>query len=394
MKKQVICFVLMALMLLTVCAAAETGAGALTWDELDAWSQSYKDRAMQTQPLNDPTEEAAYSEDGYAFIYEFATLYMDRPEMTADAVLLGLVVTDPEEIAPHDTRVDLLSSEIIDAYYHENPDLDGDSSFAALYVSNALPEEAVWGWVQRDGQRIMTIQYAVHEQPATGGEGYTDAGLIYTIQDNLVAAIRAYGLNSRMTEAEVRENLAEVEQVAATTGYAQVPVSYTGTDLDMFDRDDLIFSGMDFLSLTPEEAEERFGAAREDLWMEDEGEYLRTMEFERCTMTFVYNAKKQNPVLEVMTIDMDGMEGPRAVRIGDTLSSVLNRFRHSEGGWDGTVEVLYGVSGQAPYGMAEYGDDATANLYYTLKTENGRTISLYMYFEQMYLSEITLYDIE
>lgn len=392
MQKRLICLVMTLFLLLGAAfALAENEAGALTWEELETWALSYKTRAMQSVPLNDPTEAAAWSEDGYAFIYEFATLYMDRPEMTEEAVLRGVVITDAEEIAPRGTRIDNLSGEVLAAYYNENPDLDGDSSFAALYLSDLMPDGAAWGWVQRDGQRLMTIQYAVHEQLATGGEGYTDAGLIYTIQDNLVVAIRAYGLDSRMSAADVGETIAEVAQVAAATGYAQVPVSYVGTDLDPFDRDDLIFSGMDFLSIDPDEAEAVFGAAREDHWMEDEDSYLRTMEFASCTMTFVYNARKQDPRLEIMTIDMDGMEGPRAVRIGDTLSSVLCRFRYGEGEWDGMIEMLYGAKDQAPYGMAEYGDDASASLYYAMKDGSGRTIQLYMFFEQMYLSEITLY---
>ena len=396
MQKRLICLVMTLVQML--CAlpslAEDNGAGALTWEELEAWAASYKARAMESQPLNDPTEEAAFSEDGYAFIYEFAMLYMDRPEMTEDAVLRGIVITDPEETAPRGTRVDYLASEVLGAYYNENPELDGDSSFAALYLADAMPDGAEWGWVQRDGQRLMTIQYAVHEQLATGGEGYTDAGLIYTIQDNLVAAVRAYGLDARVSESDVRTTLLEVQQVAETTGYAQVPSSYVGTDLEAFQRDDLIFAGMDFLDVTPEEAEALFGAAREDHWMEDEGAYLRTMEFASCSMTFLYDAKKENPVLEVLTIDMDGMEGPRAVRIGDTFSSVLCRFRYGEGEFDGFTEALYGQMDAAPYGMAEYGDDASATLYYAMKADNGRTIQLYMPFEQMFLSEITLYYID
>lgn len=396
MQKRLICLAIMLVMMLFALPslAEDNGAGALTWEELETWAASYKARALESQPLNDPTEEAAFSEDGYAFIYEFAMLYMDRPEMTEDAVIRSIVVTDPEEVAPRGTRVDYLASEVLNAYYNENPALDGDSSFAALYLADTMPDEALWGWVQRDGQRLMTIQYAVHEQLATGGEGYTDAGLIYTIQDNLVAAIRAYGLDARVSENDVRDTLAEVQQVAATTGYAQVPTSYVGTDLEAFNRDDLIFAGVDFLALTPEEAEDVFGAAREDHWMEDEGAYLRTMEFASCSMTFMYDAKKQNPVLEVMTIDMDGMEGPRAVRIGDTFSSVLCRFRYGEGEFDGFTEALYGQMDAAPYGMAEYGDDASATLYYAMKADNGRTIQLYMPFEQMFLSEITLYYID
>lgn len=393
MKKCVALFLALMMVLSLTTAVAESDADALDYDELMDWAEGFKTRALAAgAPLNDPTEEAAYTEDGYAFVYDFATLYMDRPEMTADSVLQAVVVYSPEEQGPRGTGVDQLSSEVLNAFYNENDDLQGDSSFAALYVSDTMPAGALWGWVQRDGQRIETIQYAVHEQLSSGGDGYTDCGLVYTLSDNLVAAIRAYGLNETISADEVRSNLDAVQEVSEKTEYAQVPTSINGSELGMFDRDDLIFSGLDFLSLTPEEAEARLGAAQEDDWMEDEGAYLRSMEFASCTMTFSYDAQKQNPVLEMLSIDMDGLEGPRCVRIGDTLSSVISRFRNGEGDYDGVSrEVLYGDGENAPYGLAEYGDDATAGLWYAAKLEDGRTVVLSMSFEQMYLSDITLY---
>ena len=393
MKKCVALFLALMMVLSLTTAVAESDADALDYDELMNWAEGFKTRALAAgAPLNDPTEETAYTEDGYAFVYDFATLYMDRPEMTADSVLQAVVVYSPEEQGPRGTGVDQLSSEVLNAFYNENDDLQGDSSFAALYVSDTMPAGALWGWVQRDGQRIETIQYAVHEQLSSGGDGYTDCGLVYTLSDNLVAAIRAYGLNETISADEVRSNLDAVQEVSEKTEYAQVPTSINGSELEMFDRDDLIFSGLDFLSLTPEEAEARLGAAQEDDWMEDEGAYLRSMEFASCTMTFSYDAQKQNPTLEMLSIDMDGLEGPRCVRIGDTLSSVISRFRNGEGDYDGVSrEVLYGDGENAPYGLAEYGDDATAGLWYAAKLEDGRTVVLSMSFEQMYLSDITLY---
>ena len=393
MKKCVALFLALMMALSLTTAVAESDADALDYDELMDWAEGFKTRALAAgAPLNDPTEEAAYTEDGYTFVYDFATLYMDRPEMTADSVLQAVVVYSPEEQGPRGTGVDQLSSEVLNAFYNENNDLQGDSSFAALYVSDTMPAGALWGWVQRDGQRIETIQYAVHEQLSSGGDGYTDCGLVYTLSDNLVAAIRAYGLNETISADEVRSNLDAVQEVSEKTEYAQVPTSINGSELEMFDRDDLIFSGLDFLSLTPEEAEARLGAAQEDDWMEDEGAYLRSMEFASCTMTFSYDAQKQNPTLEMLSIDMDGLEGPRCVRIGDTLSSVISRFRNGEGDYDGVSrEVLYGDGENAPYGLAEYGDDATAGLWYAAKLEDGRTVVLSMSFEQMYLSDITLY---
>lgn len=394
MLKRLLCLLVAMMMLCPAlpALAEDGGESALDWEELIQWAESYKERAMNAQPMNDPTEAAAYSEDGYAFIYDFATLYMDRPEMTEESVLKNLVITTADEEGPRGTCIDMLSGDVLTRYYNENERLEGDEGFATLYVSDTMPSGALWAWVQRDGQRIMTIQYAVHEQLSTGGDGYTDAGLVYTIQDNLVAAIRAYGLDSRVEEEDVQNNLNAVEDVMEKTDYAQAPVSYIGTDLTAFGEEDLSFAGISFLTVTPEEAVAVLGECREDSWMEDDtGEYLRTMEFADCEITFVYDSNKENPRADMITIDMDGMEGPRYVRVGDTFSSVLTRFRYGEGVYEGTTEILYGQENQAPCGIAEYGEDASATLRYLTRVSDGRDVMMYMEFELMSLKEILIY---
>ena len=394
MQKRLFCL-LCALVMAALClpVLAEDAGDALTLEELEAWVESYKERALAAEPMNDPKEAAALSEDGYAFIYDFATLYMDRPEMTEDSVVRNLVVTAPEELGPRGTCIDMQPTEVLAAFYNENPSLAGDRGFAALYVSNMMPAGAQWAWVQRDGQRILTIQYAIQEQAATGGDGYTDAGLIYTVQDDLVVAIRAYGLDSRIEARSVQENVDAVQQVAEESFYSQVPTSLVGTDLEAFNREDLHFEDVDFLTLTPEQAEAALGACQEDAWMEDDtGEFIRTMEFPACEITFIYDAQKQNPRVDMLSIDMDSMEGPRCVRLGDTVSSVLNRFRHGEGEFDGVSrEALYGTEGTGSWGVAEYGTDASCTLRYGFPTEGDQQVVLHLYFRQMYLSEILLY---
>jgi len=393
MMKRLFCLML-ALVLLPILPAfaEESAAGSLELKELQEWAASYKAKALEIQPLNDPTAPEALSEDGYAFIYEFATLYMDRPEMTEDSVLKNLVVFDPTQEGPRGTKVDMFTDEVLAAFYTENEELDGDAGFATLYVSDALPDGGAWAWVQRDGQRIMSIQYAVHEQLAAGGEGYTDAGLIYTIQNDLVAAIRAYGLDAVIDEATVQADLAEVKKVAAISGYTRVPVSYKGTDLTGLGEADMTFTGVDFLAMTPEEAVEVLGECREDHWMEDDtGEHIRTMEFAGCDVTFIYDAAKQNPRVDSLAITQDGMEGPRCVRVGDTFSSVLNRFRYGEGEYADLTEILYGDPETDTYGLAEYGADAAYTLRYAFKAADGRQVVLHMNFSFMELTEILLY---
>lgn len=386
---------LCALMMVALClpVLAEDTGEALTLEELEAWVESYKERALAAEPLNDPTADAAWSEDGYAFIYDFATLYMDRPEMTEDSVVRNLVIVAPDEVGPRNTYIDMQSAEVLSAFYNENPSLAGDRGFAALYVSNMMPAGAQWAWVQRDGQRILTIQYAIQELAATGGDGYTDAGLIYTVQDNLVVAIRAYGLDSRIDAQNVQENVDAVQQVADTSVYSQVPTSLEGTDLEAFNREDLHFEGVDFLTLTPEEAEAALGACQQDTWMEDDtGEFIRSMEFPACEITFIYDAQKQNPRADMIIFNMESMEGPRCVRLGDTIASVLNRFRHGEGEFDGVSrEVLYGTEGTGSWGTAEYGTDASCTIRYGYPAGDDQQVVLHLYFQQMYLSEILLY---
>ena len=85
MKKCVALFLALMMVLRLTTAVAESDADALDYDELMDWAAGLQGRGRWPPgaPLNDPTEEAAYTEDGYAFVYDFATLYMDRPEMTA-----------------------------------------------------------------------------------------------------------------------------------------------------------------------------------------------------------------------------------------------------------------------------------------------------------------------
>ena len=125
---------------------------------------------------------------------------------------------------------------------------------------------------------------------------------------------------------------------------------------------------------------------------DDDGSYLRTMDFAQCSLLYTYDSQKQNPSLEMLTIDEDGLEGPRCVRVGDTLSSVISRFYNGDGEFDGeSREILYGDGETAPYGLAEYGTDADAGLWYAVQVEDGRTVVLSISFEQMYVSDVTLY---
>ena len=391
MLKRMLCllFVFLWLPILPVMAE-ESGEDILTLDELRMWVSEYKIRALATQPLNDPTAEDSVTEDGYLFVYDFATLYMDRPEMTADSLVQALVIYSSEEEDMRGLRVDDSAETVLAAYYTENPDLVGSSEQALLYAVDVMPEGGYVGMLHRNGQRIEVIDYAVYEQPPTGGDGYSSAGILYTMTNGNVTAIRAYGLTERIQTEDVAIALEQARRIGAEATYSRVETSLIGTDLERFNSEDLIFAGMKFPALTPEDAAAAFGEPLDDMWLEDSYGYMRVMRFSSCDIVFLYDMARQIGRVKTMTIHNDQLEGPRSVRLGDTVASVINRFRNGEGETNGMTEILYGATESGEFGMMEYGTDASVVVRYGTLSDDGVPVLLYLSFDNFYLNEIIL----
>ena len=390
MKMRTLLALILALMLPCLAMAEETEADTLLMSELTEWAARYHARALESEPLNDPAE--SLTSDGYEFIYEFATLYADKPVMKADTVISAVVITAPEEEGPRGVHVDDTLTAAMAAFYNENPDLYGSRENAVIYLVDMLPECLQWAEVQRDGQRVLTVQYAVHDQLTSGGDGYTDAGLILTMQDGGVSAIRAYGLNSRITFDEVYELRARMEMASVAEDYAQVPYSYDGASLEKFTGTDLVFAGMEFTALTPDYVAMRLGDPVSDEWVQDEDGSIRTMTYPGCEFTFTCDADGNDPHIYMVLINEPGIDGPRAVCVGNTFPEVFNRFRNGEGEFDGVSrEELYGSEASGEFGVADYGSDASVTLRYGLVLEDGSRVVLHMTFTEMVLMEIMVY---
>lgn len=390
--KKMLCLLLCVLLCPVMAMADDSGASLLSCTELKAWAESYIARARTAQPLNDPA--STLTEEGYEFVYDFAILYADTPTMSADTIINAVVLNDSGENGPRGVNVGFAMAEVLAAYYTENPDLKGSYESAVLYTVDNLPESAQWGQVNRDGQRVQTIQYAVHEQMAVGGEGYSDMGVIYTMLENRVSAVRVYGLNSRVSPETVDRVMYNAMLAALAEDYVQVPFSYNGAELTVFGEEDLTFSGLDFLHMDGEAAVALLGDPMADNWVEnDDAGYIRVMTFSSCEVTFLYDQNKQGGSLYMICFTADKLEGPRAVRIGDSFASVYNRFRNGDGEFQEETdsEVLYGVENEGAYGRADYGDNASATLRYGFSLSDGRRVTLQMEFTIMELAEILLY---
>ena len=388
MMKKMLC-VLLAVLLCPVFALAEDSAGGmLTSQELMDWAKDCIDRAWNMEPANIPAESLTI--DGYEYVYEFATLYADTPVLSEDTVISTILITSDMEDGPRGVGIADGLQDVLAAYYSENPTLLGNRENAVLYAMDALPASAAWGQVLRDGQRVQTVQYAVHDQLAAGGEGYTDMGVIYTMAENRVSAVRVYGLNSRLSLEDVSGMMFTVLTDALENSYAMVPYSHNGAELTVFAEEDLTFSGIDLLTLTPDKAIEALGEPMSDQWVDNgDSGYIRKQVFQQCELTWLFNEERTQGSLYMLYISADGLEGPRAVRIGDTFSSVYSRFRNGEGVYqeDGT-EQLYGENGVGSYGKAAYGTDASATLRYGFDAADGRKVCLHMEFTLMELAEI------
>ncbi len=385
--KKLLCLVLSLLLCCLTACAEETAADTLSLDEVETLLERYHQRAMEAQPLNDPKNDL--SEEGYRFVYDFATLYADQPIMSQDTMVCTVVLTNAEEEGPRGVSVDNNINTVKDAFYSENPTWQGSYTAATLYCLNLLPSRAQWAQVHRDGQRVQTIQYAVHEQDASGSEAYSNAGVIFTVTENLVTAIRIYGGGSRIAAEEVRRVLGEVGMVSTLNAYDQKPFSYDGAELAKFDVEDLYFAGLDFLSCTPGSVMAALGQPLEDARVEDgDGGYIRTLTYEAAEFVFT-TAKGGVETIYMVDITADTLEGPRATRVGDSFASVLNRFRNGEGEYQDTVELLYGSLDGSEYGVAEYG--ANMSLRYGLTLEDGTKVTLQLPFSMMALSEVLVY---
>lgn len=393
MKMKNLLALLLVLLLPFAVMAEETEADTLLMSELTEWAARYHARALDAEPLNDPAE--SLTSDGYEFIYEFATLYADKPVMRADTVINAVVITSPEEEGPRGVQVDDMLSAAMAAFYNENPDLRGSRENAVIYLVDLLPESLQWAEVQRDGQRVLTVQYAVHDQLTSGGDGYSDAGLILTMQDGFVSAIRAYGLNSRISFDDVYELSTRMTMASLAEDYVQVPYSYDGASLEKFTGADLVVAGMDFTSLTPDYVAMRMGDPISDDWVQDGDSSIRTMVYPTCEITFTCNADGSNARVYMFLINEPGLDGPRAVCVGNTFPEVFNRFRNGEGEFDGVSrEVLYGSEESGEFGLADYGSDASVTLRYGLVLEDGSRVVLHMTFTEMVLTEIMVYMVQ
>lgn len=372
-------------------AALADSAGVLSEGELNMWLEQLKNATAAETPMNAPINEDALTDDGYAFIYSFATLYYDKPALDGESVLRAVSLTG-DYPAPRGLKIGGGQSGLIESFAWRNPTLRGDEVMAALYGSDELPRAAYWCLAQHDGGELMSVQCAVHA--SAGDARYTDAGLLFTLEDGAITGIRAYGLDALCTEADVRGNLDAVADVEAAAGGDGAAKGYTRKhDAPPFSEGDLRFGGIDALKLTEAGAERLFGkAASVERVQDDTGDTLLSASRDGLTLGYVSEGGGARERLESFSLTKDLLEGPRGLRVGASNTDEAIAAFGSDGAGrvlDGAA-VLYGDGANAPSGLLRRAGDGAAELTYTADTADGR-VTLRLSFVNDKLSELLIY---
>ena len=379
--KKLFCLLLSLMMLLSSAALAESVPvdenAALTREEIEIYLNSLGQAALTGENV-----EVVPLEEGGAQVYLDETVLVIADEsLTESSAILSAYPGENQA----DLRGIFLGStpdEVLGAYPNNNPRLNGSYYDAALFIDDALfsageKQEASAGYVLRDGQQIYMITYEVFSRQA---DGVAVSSVSYGLENGCVTSICIAVDEEILEEAEAQESIQEIAEMQEISEYFAYPVSAdNGETLAPFEREDLALRAsasdvLDFLDLTAEDLTAVFGPAPFEEWTEDsDGSLLRTLQWEGITVLLRYNAQRQFTAVDSVTINDVNVDGPRGVRVCDSLDSVINRFRHGEVLESEATVYLYGDGNTAPYGVRAYSPE-NAEVTYALSLGDGRTV--------------------
>ena len=123
MKKTLLCLLTALILCVPAAAPAESAPGPVTAEELQAFAEDIRAKALATEVLNDPSAEEARSEDGTFFQYRVARIYGEGTAFTAETPINVLVFEDSEGPVFRGTGIDSLQEEVLAAFPLDNQEL-------------------------------------------------------------------------------------------------------------------------------------------------------------------------------------------------------------------------------------------------------------------------------
>ena len=370
-----------------VCWAA-ADAEALNRNDLHAWREQ-----LLKDSLADNRYAADMREDGlFELAFDWYTLIADTQRLSSatriEGVFFEMVPDEGEEtpadirgLRPGDTVEQLLA-----AWPNENESLVGTREEAVLYQSGSLPGQASAGLLKRNGQRAESVVYSLYQMTTNG---VSLSKVTYTLTGGIIDTIEIGFDTELLTLADAQAEIAAILDVQSMTEFSAFLTNGESVAAEVFNRDDLIFSDIDFLSVTPEQLIALLGDDYAEEWAEDGDQCIRVMEWHALTAVFTYAADETLIGIDNLSMDEDILTGPRGLTVGDTLDVVLTRFCYEATEADGIHTWLYGAVSDGNYAVMDSQYPGQAEVHY-VQTTDGQQVEMILYVNEGALKTITL----
>ncbi len=386
--KRILSIVITAVLAAVCLAGAFADAEALSRNEMNAWRE---------QLLKDSLADNRYAADAagdglYTLTFDWYTLTTDTQRLSSATRILSVffeLVPEEGEQTPADIRglrPGDSAEQLLAAWPNENESLAGTREEAVLYQTGSLPGQASAGVLKRNGQRAEEVVYSLYQMTTNG---VSLSKVTYTLTGGMIDTIEISFDGEMLTLADAQDELAAILDVQAATEFSAFLSNGESLEAEVFNTDDLLFSGIDFLNVTPDELTALLGDGYEEEWAEDGDRLIRVMEWQAMTAVFVCNADKPPISIDNISMNEDLLMGPRGIIVGDTLDVVLGRFRYEATGADGIHTWLYGSVDDGNYAVMDSPYPGQAELHYVL-TDEGRRVEMILYVYDGVLQTITL----
>ncbi len=380
--KRFFIFLLAFALLLSLSVSAQEAPQPLALNEIEQFNQHLLDRAMEDK-LEPFASEGAYLArgDGYELLLSSQDLSADSVVLSA-ALLFGGNEQKPLE-GPRGIRPEMKAEDLLALFPSDNPYLAGNGDSAVLYIAGELPAAVYAGFVLRQGQSLTLAEYDVYYQAQ---EGVSRAGIQFTLEQGAISAVRSFFSEKSMSQEEARLALEHLRGLQEETAY----IAYGDGSDTQLTREDLVLAGLDFVDLTSDMAKAAMGGpGNEETVLNSGGGSLVTLQWPGVEAVFKLEGEAERA--ERLTVREGVLEGPRGLRVGDSLAQVISRFEHGE---DLPAEggALYGdAAGQEPpFGVMVAGPEGVM-LYYAVKTDRGNAALLLEFIDDALVSMTMTY---